>query len=47
MGGKEAVTESMNESITKLFLEQPLAWPGSAKHKSFNAALGMGNQTND
>jgi hypothetical protein len=33
VGGKGLLNQSMDESITKLFVEQPLASPGSAKNK--------------
>ena len=34
MGGKGSVTELMNQSMTKLFVEQPLASPGSANKEN-------------
>ena len=33
MGGKGTVTELMNQLVTKLFVEQPLVLPGSAKQE--------------
>ena len=40
MGGKGSLSESMNELMMKVFVEQPLASPGSAKYTPLELLVG-------